>query len=126
MTQEDIKFTAEQEQDKHMPFLDTVIVRKTDGRVKLLVYRKKTHMDQYLHFSSHHPLQHKLSVVRTLLDRSSQIVTEEEDRKQEKHYIGTALTRCGYPDPEHQSGQKPDVDTEDKEDHPETNPTALR
>ena len=39
-----------------------------------------------------------LSVVRTLLDRSSQIVTEEEDREQEEHHIRTALTRCGYPD----------------------------
>jgi len=85
-----IKFTAEQQQDEHMPFLDTLIVRKTDGRVKLL--------DQYLHFSSHHPLQHKPSVVRTLLDRSSQIVTEEEDRKQEEHHIRMALTRCGYHD----------------------------
>jgi len=27
---------------------------------------------------------------------------------------------------EHQSGEKPDADTKDKEDHPETNPTALR
>jgi len=27
---------------------------------------------------------------------------------------------------EHQPGEKPDADTEDKEDHPETNPTALR
>ena len=31
-------------------------------------------------------------------DRSSQIVTEEEDREQEEHHIRTALTRCGYPD----------------------------
>jgi len=67
-----------------MPFLDTLIVRKTDGRVKLLVYRKKTHTDQYQHISSYHLLRHKLSVVvRTLLDRSSQIVTEEEDQEQE-------------------------------------------
>jgi len=49
-------------------------------------------------YHPHHPLQHKLSVVRTLLDRSSQIVTEEEDREQEEHHIHTALTRCGYPD----------------------------
>jgi len=81
-----------------MPFLDTLIVRKADGRVKLLVYRKKTHTDQYLHFSSHHPLQHKLSVVQTLLDRSSHIVTEVKDREQEEHHIRTALARCGYPD----------------------------
>ena len=57
-----------------------------------------THTDQYLHFSSHHPLQHKLSVIRTLLDRSINIVTEEQDRKQEEHHIQTALTHCGYPD----------------------------
>jgi len=38
-----IKFAAEQEQDKQMPFLDTLIVRKADGRLKLLVYRNKTH-----------------------------------------------------------------------------------
>jgi len=30
-----------------LPFLDTLIERKADGRVKLLVYRKKTHTDHY-------------------------------------------------------------------------------
>jgi len=73
-------------------------VRKPDGRLKLLVYRKTTHTDQYLHFSSRHPLQHKLTVIRTLLYRGTNIVTEEEDRKQEEDHIHMALTRCGYPD----------------------------
>jgi len=31
-----------------MPFLDTLIVRKPDGHVKLLVYKKTTHTDQYI------------------------------------------------------------------------------
>ena len=70
-----IKFTHETEVDKMIPLLDTLIVRKGDLRVKLLVYRKKTHTEQEPDFSSHHPLQHKLNVVRTLLDRCSQIVT---------------------------------------------------
>jgi len=86
-----IKFTYETEVDKMIHFLDMLIVRKDDSRVKLFVYRKKTHTDQYLDFSLHHPLQHRLSVVRTLLKRCSQMVTEEQDRQAEETYTGSAI-----------------------------------
>ena len=92
-----IKFTHEEENDGSIPFLDTLIVRKADNTVKLLVYRKKTHTDRYLHFSSHHPLQHKLGVIRTLLDRCNDIVTETDDRQKEEQHIVEALSKCGYP-----------------------------
>jgi len=70
-----IKFSYEE--DKQIPFLDTLLVRLEDGLVKLLVYRKKTDTDQYLNLSSHHSLNHKLAVIRTLLDRCYSIVSEE-------------------------------------------------
>ena len=81
-----------------MQFLDTLITRREDESIKLLVYRKATHTDQYLSFQSHHPLQHKLAVIWTLLERSDSIVTEEEDRKKEEEHIRTALHKRGYPD----------------------------
>ena len=53
-----IKFIYSEEEDKQIPFLDTLLVQREYGSVKLLVYRKKSHTDQYLNFSSHHPLNH--------------------------------------------------------------------
>ncbi|XP_072033051.1 uncharacterized protein [Amphiura filiformis] len=79
-----VKFTYEQEQEGSIPILDTLITRKPDGSVKLSIYRKKTHTDQYLQFSSHHPLHQKLGVVRTLLDRSDALVTEKRTSKKRR------------------------------------------
>ena len=65
--------------------------------MKLLVYRKKTHTDQYLNFMSHHPLHQKVGVIRTLLNRCENLVTEEVDRRQEEEHITSALKKCSYP-----------------------------
>ena len=93
-----IKCTYEEEQDGAIPFLDTIIMRKPDGSVKLCIYRKKTHTDQYLQFFSHHPLHQKLGVIRTLFDRSESIMTEVSDREKEELNSRQALTVCGYPE----------------------------
>ena len=92
-----IKFTREEEEDGTLPFLDTVIKRLGDGSIKIEIYRKPTHTDQYLHFRSHHPLEHKLSVVKTLLHRS-EIVIDPVDRSEEVEHVKTALRNCGYSD----------------------------
>ena len=59
-TRGSIKFTYEDESDNSLPFLDTLMIRKEDGTVEFLVYRKKMHTDQYLSFTSHHPFNQKL------------------------------------------------------------------
>jgi len=46
-------------QKNAIAFLDTKTARNTDESIKASVYRKATHTDKFLHFNSHHPLQHK-------------------------------------------------------------------
>ena len=81
------KFTFEEEKDGSIPFLDTEISRKPDGSLKLSIYRKATHTNQYLQFQSHHPLHQKLGVVRTLLDRKDNIVTGDPDKEKEESFV---------------------------------------
>ena len=49
-----IQFTKEEEVDGKIPFLDVLVVRKTGG-ISTTVYRKPTHTNRYIHYSSHHP-----------------------------------------------------------------------
>ncbi|KAI8483456.1 hypothetical protein Bbelb_387880 [Branchiostoma belcheri] len=93
-----IKFTVEREKEGKLPMLDTLIHRRPDGSLYATIYRKPTHTDLYLNFSSHHPLQHKIGVVRTLTDRANVIVTEESDKTLEIEHIQNALSVCGYPE----------------------------
>jgi len=53
---------------------------------------------QYLNFDSHHPIEHKLSVVRTLLERSKSLVTDSEDKEKEDTHVEEVLWTCGYPE----------------------------
>ena len=47
------------------------------------IYRKATHTDQYLHYSSHHQTSCKESVVSSLFNRAYSIITNKDDLHKE-------------------------------------------
>ena len=60
-------------------------------------YRKPTHTEHYLHFSSHHPQSHKQSLVRTLFSRAVSLSSSSLVRSTEEVHISEALQDNGYP-----------------------------
>lgn len=73
-----MKFTREDVKDSHLPFLDCDVQVREDRSLRIGVYRKPIHTDQYLLFDSHHPLVHKLGVIRTLQNRPYNILASAQ------------------------------------------------
>ena len=47
-------FTKEEEEDSILPFLNTLVQRNPDKTISVKAYRKPTHTNQYLNYTSHH------------------------------------------------------------------------
>ncbi|KAI8480411.1 hypothetical protein Bbelb_418690 [Branchiostoma belcheri] len=84
---DNIKFTQEP---------NTKAIVEEDGNLRFEVYRKPIHTDQYLVFDSHHPLGHKLAVIKTLFHRADNIITSDQAKTDEHRHLRGALAKCGY------------------------------
>ena len=74
---QNIKFTMEEKSNGELVLLDTLL-KWNNGDISVLVYRKPTYTDQYLHCSSHHQTSSKESVVSSLCNRIYSINTNKE------------------------------------------------
>ena len=92
---QNIKFTMEEESNGELAFLDTLL-KQNNGEISVLVYRKPTHTDQYLHYSSHHQTSCKESVVSSLFNRAYSIITNKDDLHKENTRIKQVLKENGY------------------------------
>ena len=92
---QNIKFTMEEESNGELAFLDTLL-KQNNEEISVLVYRKPTHTDQYLHYSSHHQTSCKESVVSSLFNRAYSIITNKDDLDKESTRIKQVLKENGY------------------------------
>jgi len=92
-----IQWTFEIEKNNVLSFLDVLIRREDDGSFTTSVFRKKTHSDRYLHFSSDHPLKDKISGLKTLKYRAIKYCSNEELLKAELQHLSKVFIDNGYP-----------------------------
>ena len=91
-----IQFTLEQEENNIINFLDLKIIKSSSGHLHFTVHRKPTHTDKYLSYDSSHPLQHKESVVKSLLSRKEQLC-DVSTKYQEESHIYEVSKENNYP-----------------------------
>ena len=74
-----IKFTVEENKENSaIPFLDTIVKPEAVSILSITVYRKPTHIDQYLQWDSHHHLSAKYSAINTHTHRTKTVCNKLE------------------------------------------------
>ena len=92
---QNIRFTMEEESNGELAFLDTLL-KRNNGEISVLVYKKPTRTDQYLHYSSHHQTSCKESGFSSLFNRAHSIITNKDDLHKENARIKQVLKENGY------------------------------
>ena len=85
------------ENDNTILFLDTLVIKDSEGRHTTSAYRKPTHTDQYLSYVSYHPQSFKRGVVKCLYDRSKNIITKPSATSEKKKDLTSLLVSNRYP-----------------------------
>lgn len=95
MINDRIQFTVETENDFAVPFLDMKVIRKGN---QLLTdwYRKPMSSGRYINWSSYHPMNMKINLIRNLKSRISKI-SHESFRDKNLKILEDLLIKNGYP-----------------------------
>ena len=90
-----IQFTIEVEEDNSLPFLDLKITRKQNG-VEFGIYRKPTHIDNYIKKNECNPVSHQLAVFRSLVHRLYNVPLNKEEFLKEQQHIQKIAELNGF------------------------------
>ena len=76
-----------EESNGEIAFIHTLL-KQNNGDISVLVYRKPTHTNQYLHYRSHHQTSCKESVVSSLFNIPYSIITNKDGLHKENARLG--------------------------------------
>lgn len=90
-----IKFTVEIEEDKKIPLLDVLVIRE-NSHISTTVFRKPTHMGQYIHKLSNHLDHVKRGVIRSLHALAISLCSSKNSLDVEINHIFNAFEANSY------------------------------
>ena len=85
----------EEERNGELAFVNTLL-KRNNGEISVMVYRKPAHTDQYLHYNSHHQISCKETVASSLFNRAHSFITNKDDLHKENARIKQVLKENGY------------------------------
>jgi hypothetical protein len=93
---QDLHFKATDEIENTINLLDLLITRN-QNKLIIDIYRKPTTTDTTIHYKLNHPLKHKMSAYRYLLNRLHQRPLSPKQKHQEMNTIIQKAKHNGYP-----------------------------
>ena len=92
-----IQFTFEKEESRQISFLDVLIIRQGNS-IQTTVYRKPTHTDLYINWTSFTPIEWKISTLRGIIKRAISVCSNNELLQAELKHIKTVFKEINqYP-----------------------------
>ena len=92
-----IKFVMEEKRDRSLPFTDIGFSREEYRQVVGQVYRKPTHTNRYVQFTSHHPTSVKSGFIDCLVQGATIVSSNDELFKKQLDKIREAMEQNNYP-----------------------------
>ena len=91
-----VKFKQTEEEHNAINYLD-LHIHRNNNNIQLGIYRKPTQSDTTIHFTSNHPLQHKLAAYNFYIHRLLSIPITEQAKQQEWNTIFIIAKNNGFP-----------------------------
>ena len=77
-------------------FFDVLIRLTRDNKLEATVFRKETNTDLYINWNSHVPIQWKRGSLKSLIQRSISICSNEKLLEDELNYIRNVFIKVNY------------------------------